>query len=163
VNVGYLVVPRSLREIFYEFGCRAAASPPAPVLDAIAEFIDANEYCKHTRAVRDVYARRLRIVKQACKEAFPNAVVSEPTGGQHIVLQFDEAFDEVAVNEAAIAENLPVRSLTQCYLQKHSRSGLVLGFGAVTDQSVPALVKRLAQLVSEAKRVGPAPATSASA
>lgn len=162
VNVGYLVVPRSLREVFYEFGCRAVTSPPAPLLDAIAEFIEANEYSTHTRGVRGVYARRLDIVKRACKEMLPGVVVSEPSGGQHVVLQFDEHFDELAVSEAATAENLPVRSLSQYYQQKHSRRGLVLGFGAVSNQSVPTLVRRLSQLIDEVKMTAFTPNARAS-
>ena len=151
VNVSYLVVPRSLRDVFYEFGCRSVTSPPVPLLDAIAEFIDENEYATHTRAVRSVYAKRLDIVKRACKDALPGVVVSEPLGGQHVVLQFDGDFDELAVSEAATAENLPIRSLSQYYQQKHWRHGVVLGFGAVSNQSVPALVRRLSQLINEVK------------
>jgi GntR family transcriptional regulator / MocR family aminotransferase len=159
VNVGYLVVPRSLRDVFHEFGCRAVTAPPAPLLDAIAEFIEENEYSKHTRAVRGVYARRLDLVKHVCKDALPGVVISEPLGGLHVVLQFDEDFDEHAVSEAATAENLPVRSLSQYYQQKDWRQGVVLGFGAVSNQSVPALVKRLSQLIDEAKRAAFAPVT----
>jgi GntR family transcriptional regulator / MocR family aminotransferase len=157
VNVSYLVVPRSLRDVFYEFGCRAVTSPPAPLLDAIAEFIEENEYSTHTRAVRSVYAKRLDIVKRACKDMLPGVVVSEPLGGQHVVLQFDDDFDEIAVSEAATAENLPVRSLSQYYQQKHLRQGIVLGFGAVSNQSVPTLVRRLSQLIDEVKRAAFAP------
>jgi GntR family transcriptional regulator / MocR family aminotransferase len=148
VNVGYLVVPRSLREVFYEFGCRAVTAPPAPLLDAIAEFIEENEYSTHTRAVRGVYAKRLDIVKRACKDTLPGVVVSEPLGGLHVVLQFNEEFDESAMSEAATTENLPVRSLSQYYQQKHRQQGIVLGFGAVSNQSVLALVARLSQLTN---------------
>jgi DNA-binding transcriptional MocR family regulator len=69
-------------------------------------------------------------------------------GGLHVVLQFDEDFDEFAVSEAATTENLPVRSLSQYYQQKHSRQGIVLGFGAVSNQSVPTLIARLSQLTN---------------
>jgi GntR family transcriptional regulator/MocR family aminotransferase len=158
VNVGYLVVPRSLRDVFYEFGCRAVTSPPAPLLEAIAEFIEENEYATHTRAVRGVYARRLDLVKRVCRDTLPGAVISEPLGGLHVVLQFDEGFDERAVSEAATTENLPVRSLSQYYQQKQWRRGVVLGFGAVSNQSVPALIKRLSQLADEANCAASTPA-----
>jgi DNA-binding transcriptional MocR family regulator len=101
----------------------------------------------------------LDLVKRACKDALPGVVISEPLGGLHVVLQFDEDFDERAVSEAATAENLPVRSLSQYYQQKDRQQGVVLGFGAVSNQSVPALVKRLSQLIDEAKRAAFAPVT----
>ena len=79
------------------------------------------------------------------------------SGGMHVVLQFGEHFDELAVSEAATAENLPVRSLSQYYQQKHRRQGIVLGFGAVSNQYVPALVERLYQLTNEVKEAAFAP------
>jgi GntR family transcriptional regulator/MocR family aminotransferase len=162
VNVGYLVVPKVLRDYFREIGCLVTTTPPAPVLDAIAEFVEENEYAAHVRTVRSVYAKRLETVKRACKETLPDAAVSEPLGGLHVVLQFDADFDECAVSEMAVAENLPVRSLSQYYQQKCWQKGLVLGFGAVSDQAVPSLVGRVCELIAEAKKAARAPAAKVS-
>jgi DNA-binding transcriptional MocR family regulator len=162
VNVGYLVVPKILRDYFHEIGYLATTTPSAPVLDAIAEFVEENEYAAHIRTVRSVYAKRLETVKRACKEMLPNVAVSEPLGGLHVVLQFDADFDEHAVSEMAASENLPVRSLSQYYQQKHWQKGLVLGFGAVSDQSVPSLVGRIAELIEDVKKATRAPAAEVS-
>jgi GntR family transcriptional regulator/MocR family aminotransferase len=157
MNVGYLIVPKVLRDCFQEIGCLATTTPSAPILDAIAEFVEENEYAAHIRTVRSVYAKRLETVKRACKEILPDVAVSEPLGGLHVVLQFDADFDECAVSEMAVSENLPVRSLSQYYQQKHWQKGLVLGFGAVPDQSVPSLVGRLSELIKLVMRATRAP------
>jgi len=160
-NVGYLVVPLSLCDVFHEIGCLTSAAPPAPLLDAIAEFVEENDYAAHTRIVRSVYAKRLELVKSACRQMLPQAIVSEPFGGLHVVLQFRKGFDEAAVADAAAAEGLPVRCLSHFYRQAQGQKGIVLGFGAVPDQSVPTIVRRLSRLIDEVERAALAPLAEA--
>lgn len=157
VNVGYLVVPRTLCDHFHEFGRLIATAPPAPVLEAIAEFVGESEYAAHVRTVRNVYAKRLEIAKHACKDLLPHVAVSEPLGGLHVVLQFDEEFDESAVSAIAESENLPIRALSQYYQYEDWRKGLVLSFGALSDQSVRTLVVRITELIRDVRRAGSGP------
>ncbi len=153
VNVGYLVVPRDLCDYFHEFASLFATAPPTPILEAIAEFVGESEYAAHVRTVRSVYAKRLEIVKRTCKDLLPHVALSEPFGGLHVVLHFDQDFDDHAVSGIAESENLPVRALSQYYQYEDWRKGLVVGFGALSDQSVPTLIGRISELIREAKNL----------
>lgn len=149
VNVGYLVVPNSLVDAFVEVSLRLSNAPPPQVQDALAEFLDEHEYAMHARTVRSVFARRLEIVKEACRTHLPRVVTSEPHGGLFLVLQFGDAFDEVAIWEAAAADGIPVSPLSHYNLRRGAARGLVFGFGALPERAIDPAIRQLAAILSE--------------
>lgn len=153
VRVGYLVVPESLLDAFVEVGHRVANAPAPQVLEALADFVEEHEFAIHARNLRADYAKRLEHTKRACKLQLPQLEMSEPQGGLHLVLYLDRQFDIAAICKAATADGIPVRPLSQFYLDKKTNDGLVLGFGAMPERSVDQMTARLAQLCTEFRRL----------
>lgn len=145
VRVGYLVVPATLLDTFLEMSCRAA-TPPVQIQDALAEFVETHEFSMHARIVRGVYARRLEIVRSACKEHLRGLPTSEPLGGLYLVVYLNDLRHEAKISEAAQKEGMPVRPLSRYYLQNFGNGGLVLSFGSVAERSIPPMIKRLGEL-----------------
>lgn len=155
VNVGYLVVPTSLRDCFAEVKRRISNVLAPPVLDAIAEFIDEHQYALHARNVRNLYAKRLDLAKRACRARFSKLSVSEPQGGLHLVLQCAQGrINEASICAAAAAEDLPVRALSHYFLRKGESRGLVLGLGGVPESGVQSLIDRLSCLLAPTRPAG---------
>src|SRR5271170_3105642 len=107
VRVGYLVVPQSLVDPFLEVSRRVAGTPVPQVQDALADFIEEHEFAVHARSVRSLYAKRLELLKRACKIHLPHIGISEPMGGLHVVFHLDSRADATAICETASAEGIP--------------------------------------------------------
>ena len=149
VRVGYLVVPESLLDPFVETNRRLSGTPVPQVQEALADFIEEHEFAVHARNVRSLYAKRLELLKRAAKVHMPQLGVSEPLGGLHVVFHLDRHADALAICEAAVAEGIPVRPLSQYYLRKQVDDGLVFGFGAVPERAIQPMMKRLAEISAE--------------
>ncbi|HKD20841.1 MAG TPA: PLP-dependent aminotransferase family protein [Rhizomicrobium sp.] len=149
VRIGYLVVPKTLRDAFVEIGRRTSSTPAFQMQDALADFIEEHEFSGHARSVRSLYATRLETVKRACKDHLPQFIASEPLGGLHVVLYHQRGRDVSAICETAAAEGIPVRPLSRYYLQKPVEDGLVFGFGVVPERSIYPIIKRLGELCAE--------------
>ena len=147
MNVGYLVVPLGLKDAFVEVNRRSAAAPPQHLQEAIAEFVEEHEYAFHARNVRGVYAERLEIVKQACKDFLPDVPTSEPNGGLFVVLRCGDRFDDVALCAEAAAEGVPVRPLSRYFASHALERGIVFGFGAIPGRIIRAAIQQLAQVL----------------
>ena len=145
VRVGYLVVPATLLDTFLEMSCRAA-TPPVQIQDALAEFVETHEFSVHARTVRGVYARRLDLVRNACKEHLKGFPTSEPLGGLYLVIYLNDRGCEARVSEAAQKEGIPVRPLSRYFLQNIGNGGLVLGFGSISERAISPMIKRLGEL-----------------
>ena len=149
VRVGYLVVPESLLDAFLETSRRVSGTPVPQLQEALADFIEEHEFAVHARNVRGLYARRLELIKRASKVHLPHPGISEPLGGLHIVFHLDSGTDAISICEIAAAEGIPVRPLSQYYLQKPADNGLVFGFGAVPERAIQPMMKRLAEICAD--------------
>ena len=152
VRVGYLVVPESLLDTFLETSRRVAGMPVPQVQEALADFIEEHEFAVHARNVRGLYAKRLELIKRASKVHLPHLGMSEPLGGLHIVFHLDRGTNSLSICEIASAEGIPVRPLSQYYLQKPADNGLVFGFGAVPERAIQPMMKRLAEICADHSR-----------
>jgi GntR family transcriptional regulator / MocR family aminotransferase len=152
VDVGYLVVPLALRDVFVEMSRRASAAPPRQLQEAVAEFVDEHEYAFHARNVRGVYADRLGLVRAACREYLPQFSISEPNGGLFVVLRTDVPLDDAAICNDAAAEGIPARPLSRYCMSRSAESGLVFGFGTLSDRAIRPVVQQLAAIA--ARRTG---------
>jgi GntR family transcriptional regulator / MocR family aminotransferase len=148
IRAAYLVVPPHLVEAFSGMEQRIAYGPDAFVLSALASFIEENHYAMHIRNIRSVYAQRLKAMVEAARAHLPQATVLEPSGGLHLTLLFPQGFDENAAVAAAAEQGLAVAPLSR--FMRHGGRGLVLGFGAVPERVIEAMMKKLAAALETA-------------
>lgn len=151
IRAGYLVVPLALVEPFNEIRRRLAFAPEIYLQSALATFVKENRYAVHLKKIRTVYAARLRQTIAACRRYMPDAAIIEPAGGFHLTLHVDG--DVHRVCQIAAREGLFVQPLSKFYQEPHPVSGIVIGFGAMSEQAIEPSVARLAAILREHSRV----------
>ncbi len=153
IRAAYLVVPANLAEAFTAMAQRAAYGPDGFVLSALAGFIEENYYAMHIKNIRAAYARRLKMMVDACRAHLPEATILEPCGGLQLTLLFPHGLDEQAACRAAGDLGLAPAPLSQFFCTGAQVSGLVLGAGTVPDRVVDAAIRKLASAVAQARAV----------
>jgi GntR family transcriptional regulator/MocR family aminotransferase len=153
IRAAYLVVPPNLVDAFQAMAQRADYGPDAFILSALASFIEENHFAMHIKTIRSVYARRLKMMVDACRVHLPEATILEPSGGLHLTLLFPHGLDEQAACRAANEMGLTVSPLSRFYRHGTRTPGLVLGFGTVPERMVEASMRKLAAAVAQARPV----------
>ncbi len=145
IRAGYLVVPHALVEPFNEMRRRLAFAPEIYLQSALATFVKENRYAVHLKKIRTVYAARLRQTIAACRAYMPDAEIVEPAGGFHLTLHIEA--DVQRVCQIAGREGLHVQPLSRFYQEPHQATGIVIGFGAMAEQTIELSVARLAAIL----------------
>ncbi|WP_428674099.1 PLP-dependent aminotransferase family protein [Roseibium sp.] len=148
VRISYCVVPSALVDpltmLIRNTGC--AANVQAQV--ALAQFMDNGGYQKHLKRIRQIYEERGRALVGALKRRLGNrVVVEEPTGNVQLALTFRENVDDVSLALAMQQSGFAVSPLSNCYLEKKGRSGLILGFAGATPDEIRDGVEVLGNLL----------------
>jgi GntR family transcriptional regulator/MocR family aminotransferase len=71
----------------------------------------------------------------------------------HLVAYLRGGLSDVAIQQAALAGGVVVRSISQLYIAAPPRSALMLGFSGYPCQSIAPAVKRLAKILGSQKSV----------
>ncbi|MET0135504.1 MAG: PLP-dependent aminotransferase family protein [Kibdelosporangium sp.] len=123
----------------------AAATPP--VLDqlALAEFIAQGGYDRYLRAARLRYRAR----RDALLKALGEADISGAAAGLHLLLHLAPGTDTAAVVRHAARNGLNVVDLDQ--YRRGGDPALVLGYGNLADNAVPAAVGVLRAAIRECR------------
>jgi GntR family transcriptional regulator/MocR family aminotransferase len=117
---------------------------------AIARFIEAGELERHLARVRRVYrGRRDALVAALHAELGDIAQVGPAEAGIHLLATLPAGTDDVALTVQARARGLAIAPLSQHY-QAQARPGLLLGFGAMSEERLTEGVRRLAPLARAA-------------
>ncbi|HTQ15192.1 MAG TPA: PLP-dependent aminotransferase family protein [Rhizomicrobium sp.] len=153
IRAAYLVVPPNLADPFAAMAQRTAYGPDSFVLSALAGFIEENHYAMHIKNIRSIYARRLKLMVEACRGLLPEATLLEPSGGLHLSLLFPHGLDEQLACRIAADFGVTVAPLSRFYRNGTRNAGIVLGIGAVPDRAVEASIRKLATAVSQARPV----------
>jgi len=146
LRLGFFVLPPTLAE-------RAITSLDAwvrtghvPEQRALAAFIHEGHYSRHLRRMRQLYSKRQHALKLALHDAWPLPfTVLGGAGGMHLCVTLPPECSDQRV--AARARQLGLRpSPLSSYTQGAQRhvNGLVLGYGNVGEQDMPARVRALA-------------------
>jgi GntR family transcriptional regulator/MocR family aminotransferase len=119
---------------------------------AIARFIEAGELERHLARVRRAYRARRDALVASLRDELDGVVQIGPAeAGIHLLALLPPGTDDVALTERARAEGLAIAALSPHY-QAQPRSGLLLGFGAMSEVQLAEGVRRLAPLAREAAR-----------
>lgn len=149
IRVGFLVVPPNLADAFSRLARRVGCVPESFILAAVAGLIENNQYAVHVKKIRAAYAQRLKLMVEMCRLHWPEVTPAEPHGGFHLSIQLPDDIKADAFAALAAKQGLAVAPLSQFTARKTGSNGIVLGFGAIPDRLVEAVVRRLAALGSE--------------
>lgn len=150
VRLGFAVLPPWLVEPVAR--ARAASDRHPRWHDALglARFIESGELERHLLRVRRIYrSRRDALVASVHTHLAGVVRVGPAEAGLHLLAWLPDAVDDVAIASQARAHGLGVTPLSPHY-RADAHSGLLLGFGAMSEERLTEGMRRLAPLVASA-------------
>ncbi|HEV8694557.1 MAG TPA: PLP-dependent aminotransferase family protein [Lysobacter sp.] len=148
LRMGYMVLPKALREPFRiakqlsTFGC------PAIEQRALAQFIENRGFERHLRrAAHTLRARRAALLNGLREHADDTVEVRDSQAGMHLVAWL-RGFDEARLQrliEAARERGVGLHPIGPCYLHPPPRVGLLLGYGGLAPKEISAAMVRFGE------------------
>ncbi len=122
-----------------------SASLPAQL--ALADYLRHGGYDKHLRRLRHTLESQLASLLAAIARYFPPGVrVSRPAGGYFVWVEFDPAFDALALHQAALAQGISVAPGPIFSARRHFRHCLRLNYGQPWEPRFEAAMQTLGAL-----------------
>jgi len=157
IRLGYLVVPPALAEPIIRIRRTLDDQTAIVMQPVLTEFIESGHFAAHIRRMRVLYAERQRILVDAVRTHLGDVLEIEPDeAGMHVVATFRPGcglVDSEVANAAAKAD-LTLYSLSDFYLGKPDRSGLVLGYAGLSTREIRKGIERLAGVIAGLKASG---------
>jgi GntR family transcriptional regulator/MocR family aminotransferase len=151
LRMGYLVVPRALREPFRMAKQLSTFGTPAIDQAALARFIQSRGFERHLRrAAQALRTRRAALLAGLREHAAGVVEVRDSQAGMHLVAWlrgFDDARQDALI-EAARARGVGLHPIAPCYLSAPPRPGLLLGYGGVSPKEIEVAMARLGQALA---------------
>jgi GntR family transcriptional regulator / MocR family aminotransferase len=156
LRVAWIVVPDALVDAFAAARAMVSGGPAFPLQAALAAFVDEGHFALHVRRASAVYRERRDALVDALARRLGDRVrVQGAATGLHLVARFEG--DDVAVSEAAAAENVVAPPLSAYAFDGHGPTGLVLGFAAAGPVAIERAVERLERAFTTVRHPAGAP------
>ena len=171
LRLGYLVVPETLLDAFRNAKRLMDRHTATLGQDALASFLADGSYERHVRRIRRKNGARRTALLRALSETLGDGItIAGADAGLHVVIWLNrvprkrEAELRARANAAGIGI-YPVSPLYDPKLGQPDRVGLVMGYAALDERSIPDGIRRLADIVRDFEagsarrrgRVSPAP------
>ena len=156
LRAAWIVVPDALVDAFAAARAVASGGPVFPLQAALAAFVADGHLALHVRRASAVYRERRDALASALERRLGGVVrVQGAATGLHLVARFEG--DDVAVSDAAAAENVIAPPLSAYALDGHGPTGLVLGFAAAGPIAIERAAERLERAFAAARHPAGAP------
>lgn len=150
LRVGYLIVPKSLVDVFVTAKWLADRHTAGLEQRVLAEFISAGTYERYLRRVRRSLSTRRDALVEAVDDAWKGAMrMTGAASGAHVVLWPGEGFDEQKAIAAAAAYDVGVYPVSS-YFMGAARPGLLLGYSQMSAADIREGIRRLASSLDAA-------------
>ena len=142
IRLAYMVLPPALAERWQALYGRQQPTVSRYEQTVMARFLDGGFYSRYLRRVGKLYADR-RAALLAALAGIEGLAVSGAGGGIHFLVTLPR-FPEAELLRRAAGAGLPLRGLSEfCHEAPPRPSTLVLGYGGLPTEQVPAAVARL--------------------
>jgi GntR family transcriptional regulator / MocR family aminotransferase len=153
LRLGYVVVPPDLAEAFARSQAVAGHSSPTVDQAIMADFIQQGHFTRHVRRMRVRYERLRRVLEAAVRTQLGDALqITGADVGLHVFGQLAPGFDDVVVSQAAYAAGITAPPVSAYCFGPSPLSGLVLGYGHLTEQEIQRGVEQLATAIAAPRR-----------
>jgi len=151
LRLGYLVVPESLIEPIT--AAKALADTGSSALEqlAMADFIRDGHFERHLNRSRLRNAARRSVLLEALRDQFAaRAEVSGTATGLHVLVWLRDRNGKpiASVARKAEAAGVGLYSVAPYYLQPPQRTGVLLGYGPLSERQIREGIRRLASALS---------------
>jgi GntR family transcriptional regulator/MocR family aminotransferase len=139
IRSGYAIVPGNLVDVFEKAQRHSGQIVPAPLQDALAEFIDDGVFAAHIRKMTRIYRERRDRLVQALGAAAGHALkMTPPAGGMQLLVQLDPRQSDLDIAERLAKLGVTARPLSRHFTGDIAGQGLFLGFAAWTEREIDA-------------------------
>jgi GntR family transcriptional regulator/MocR family aminotransferase len=153
LRLGYLVVPLELVDKFA--AARFVIDRFSSVIDQamMCDFLTEGHFGRHIRRMRELYASRLAILRDAVDRKLAGLLHLQDTeAGVQTVGWLGEGLSAADVADAAAAESVEVIPINRFAIRARLPEGLLLGFAAVDAREIIRGVDRLARVLERCTR-----------
>lgn len=153
LRIGFLVLPRRLVGQF--IAAKQAWDSGAPMLEqlALVEFMRSGAFERHIRRMRRLYHARRDALVDALISVFGGRVqVGERHGGLNILVGLDLARPPELMVRRAQAAGIGLRSVSSYYTHSPAQATFLMGFAALSEDTITDGVRLLAQILDEDDR-----------
>ena len=149
LRLGYLVLPPDLVEPFRQVRDTMDIFPASVPQAVLADFITEGHYARHLRRMRVLYRERRTALVTALKaELGPDCEILGDQAGMHLVVALPGVKRDRDVAVRAGALGLRAMPLSETWLGRARRQGLVLGYGGVPARQAREAVRVLARALT---------------
>lgn len=150
IRCGYVIVPPDLAAVFETAQRHSGQIMPAPMQDALAEFIDDGHFAAHIRKMTRIYrTRRDRLVHALSAVAGTHLTIEPPAGGVQLLAHLDSLLDDRAVAARLAAAGVTARPLSPHFTGAIGGQGLFLGFAAWNEPEIDAAAATIGQVLGQ--------------
>ncbi|MGH8318258.1 MAG: PLP-dependent aminotransferase family protein [Steroidobacteraceae bacterium] len=149
LRLGFAVIPEDLIGSFLDIR-NATDTVSTPVLHqmAMTDFIREGHFSRHIKRMRAVYMERHRRMVEAVRAQADDVLeVVGDQAGLYVMALLPAGIDDVELAGTAKGMGIPVGSLSRCCFTPPERGGLMLTYGNVNAQEIPANVSALKSLI----------------
>ncbi|HEY3048927.1 MAG TPA: PLP-dependent aminotransferase family protein [Polaromonas sp.] len=152
LRTGYMVLPRSIATSAMQALSELYREGQLVQQAALADFMAEGHYAAHIRRVRQSYARRHTLLREALSRHLGNDwPVASREAGLHLVLLLPDDADDVGISNAIRAHQILARPLSRYYESPaNARKGLLLGYACVPEEAIDEGVRTIARAVGSA-------------
>lgn len=148
LRLAYLVLPRDLIDSFSRAQSELFREGQTMQQAVLAQFMRQGHYVNHIRRMRLVYGERRRVLIDEITRRLGSAVsVLGGDAGLHLVLGLPPGTEDEAIARQALRLGVLTRPLALYSLRPDPAPGLVLGYGAVTEEEIRHSFGLLAQVI----------------
>jgi GntR family transcriptional regulator/MocR family aminotransferase len=152
LRLGYIVIPLDLIERFLVVRLTTDISPPTFLQAVLADFIREGHFSRHIRRMRLLYRDRRSALLDSLKNDLGIAVdVTGEQAGLHLSVTLPRGFRDHQIAERALQQRLWLAPLSASYQQQPAQQGLILGFSNTSSEEIPRAVKKLRDILHQAK------------
>jgi GntR family transcriptional regulator / MocR family aminotransferase len=138
VRAGYAIVPRNLVEVFEKAQRHSGQIVPAPLQNALAEFIVDGHFAAHLRKMTRLYRGRRDRLVQALGAAGHALKLVPPAGGMQLLAYLDPRRNDVDIADRLAKVGVTARPLSRHFTGAITDQGLLLGFAAWNEREIDA-------------------------
>ncbi len=148
IRLGYMVVPPQLVSAFKNGLYELQRPGQVMIQAALADFIEEGHFASHIRRLRQTYGERRRLLQLALKPiASVGARLSMVDSGLHLVVEFDQTIDDVAVAQVASNIGLRVYPLSNYGFGENCEKGLIIGYAYAATEKITHYGRLLAEVI----------------
>lgn len=153
LRLGYVVVPSALFSGFRSLRETLDIFSPTLYQLVLTDFLQDGHFSRHLRRMRVTYLNRRNALLKALSGHLGKFLRPyNADAGMHLSAFLPAGINDREIVRKAAERGVSATALSTCYAGKHSRSGLILGFGGANERRIRAAAQTLDQVIRSVDR-----------